>query len=83
MVNLDDVPFALTIGNAAANLDLEEERTDGKTAATPQLIRDWDAILVQKIVHRENWVEINWEWERKNVRMMKRVAGECKYMQEE
>lgn len=42
MVNLDDVPVALTtdIGNAAANLDLEEERTDGKTAATPQLIRD-------------------------------------------
>lgn len=32
-------------GNAAANLDFEEERTDGKTAAMPQLISALVAIL--------------------------------------
>lgn len=48
IMNRDVVPLALTndIGNAVANFDLEDERTDGCTAAMLQLIKALDAISI-------------------------------------
>lgn len=46
MVRREGVVAAIGIGRLAANFDLEEDSTDGHTAATPQLINVLDAISV-------------------------------------
>lgn len=63
VILLEAVTFAATgKGTAAANLDLEEERTEEQTAATPQLI-NLEAIFVQVDREREKWEEEKkWVW---------------------
>lgn len=45
------------IGKAVANLDFEEERTDGQTAATPQLINEFAAIFLNFFLQNQRTKE--------------------------